>query len=134
MIDLVLLLLIKYPQPKIPITKRYFSPIANSMLLLVNSLRLIKRTILLYSDYYISIQNSTEKSDGAWISLFKLTKNHKDTFFFCKCGHKRRLSDSYLICECSKRRLFDLWMFKVRVDVWMFKVRKRRLSDGGNVG
>ena len=22
------------------------------------------------------------KSDGAWISLFKLTKNHKDTFFF----------------------------------------------------
>ena len=22
------------------------------------------------------------KSDDAWISLFKLTKNHKDTFFF----------------------------------------------------
>ena len=43
--------------------------------------------------YYISIQNPTEKSDGAWISFFKLTKNHKDKFFFCKCGHKRRLSD-----------------------------------------
>ena len=26
--------------------------------------------------------NLTEKSDGAWISLFKLTKNHKGTFFF----------------------------------------------------
>ena len=52
--------------------------------------------------YYISIQNLTENSDGAWISLFKLTKNHKDTFFLCKCGHKRRLSDGYLICECSK--------------------------------
>ena len=32
--------------------------------------------------YYISIQNPTEKSNGTWISLFKLTKNHKDTFFF----------------------------------------------------
>ena len=32
--------------------------------------------------YYISIQNPMEKSDGAWISLFKLTKNHNDTFFF----------------------------------------------------
>ena len=32
--------------------------------------------------YYISIQNPMEKSDGAWMSLFKLTKNHKDTFFF----------------------------------------------------
>ena len=31
--------------------------------------------------YYISIQNLTEKSDGAWISLFKLTKNHKEFFF-----------------------------------------------------
>ena len=36
----------------------------------------------LSSHYYILIQNPTEKSDGAWISLFKLTKNHKDTFFF----------------------------------------------------
>ena len=45
--------------------------------------------------YYISIQNPMEKSDGAWISLFKLTKNHNDTFFFCKCGYKRRLSDGY---------------------------------------
>ena len=53
--------------------------------------------------YYISIQNPTEKSDGAWISLFKLTKNHKDTFFFCKCGHKRRLSDDY----SHNRRLSD---------------------------
>jgi len=32
--------------------------------------------------YYISIQNPTEKSDGAWISFFKPTKNHKDNFFF----------------------------------------------------
>ena len=32
--------------------------------------------------YYISIQNPMEKSDGAWISIFKLTKNHKDNFFF----------------------------------------------------
>ena len=32
--------------------------------------------------YYISIQNPMEKFDSAWISLFKLTKNHKDTFFF----------------------------------------------------
>ena len=45
------------------------------------------------NNYYISIQNPMEKSDDAWISLFKLTKNHKDAFFFCKCGHKRRLSD-----------------------------------------
>ena len=33
------------------------------------------------------------KSDGAWISFFKPTKNHKDKFFFWKCGHKCRLSD-----------------------------------------
>ena len=32
--------------------------------------------------YYISIQNPTKKSDDVWISPFKLTKNHKDTFFF----------------------------------------------------
>ena len=32
--------------------------------------------------YYILIQNPTEKSDSAWIYFFKLTKNHKDTFFF----------------------------------------------------
>ena len=43
--------------------------------------------------YYISIQNPTEKSDGAWISFFKPTKNHKDNFFFWKSGHKCRLSD-----------------------------------------
>ena len=36
----------------------------------------------LTTHYYISIQNPTEKSNGAWISLFKLTKNHKNTFFF----------------------------------------------------
>ena len=53
--------------------------------------------------YYISIQNPTKKSDGLWISLFKLTKNHKDTFFFCKCGHKRRWSDGY----SHNRRLSD---------------------------
>ena len=46
----------------------------------------------LVSHYYISIQNPTEKSDGAWISFFKLTKNHKE-IFFGKYGHKSRLSD-----------------------------------------
>ena len=35
-----------------------------------------------YWHYYISIQNPTEKSDGAWIYFFKPTKNHKDNFFF----------------------------------------------------
>ena len=43
--------------------------------------------------YYISIQNPTEKSDGAWISFFKPTKNHKDNFIFFKCGNNHRLSD-----------------------------------------
>ena len=43
--------------------------------------------------YYISIQNPMENSDGAWISIFKPTKNHKDNFFFWKCLHKCRLSD-----------------------------------------
>ena len=39
------------------------------------------KTSIAHTHYYISIQNPTEKSDGAWISLFKPTKNHKDTFF-----------------------------------------------------
>ena len=32
--------------------------------------------------YYISIQNPTVTSDGAWIFSFKPTKNHKVHFFF----------------------------------------------------
>ena len=57
---------------------------------------------LLKFHYYISIQNLMVASDGAWIFSFKPTKNHKD-FFFCKCGHTRRLSDGY----CHNRRLTD---------------------------
>ena len=40
------------------------------------------RSLISRRHYYISIQNPTEKFDNAWISLFKLTKNHNDTFFF----------------------------------------------------
>ena len=32
--------------------------------------------------YYLSLLQFDPKYDGAWISLFKLTKNYKDTFFF----------------------------------------------------
>ena len=61
--------------------------------------------------YYISIQNPTVTSDGAWISLFKPTKNHKVKFFFCKCNHQRRLSDGY----SPNRRLSDGYFHNRRI-------------------
>ena len=41
----------------------------------------------------VTLLHFDPKYDGASISFFKLTKNHKDNFFFGKCGNKRRLSD-----------------------------------------
>ena len=46
--------------------------------------------VFMVSEWQNALLHFDPKSDGAWISLFKLTKNHKDTFFFCKCGQKRR--------------------------------------------
>ena len=45
------------------------------------------------SHYYISIQNPTVTSDGAWIISFKPTKNQRVKFFYLNFGYKRRLSD-----------------------------------------
>ena len=45
------------------------------------------------SHYYISIQNPTVFSDGAWIFYFNSAKNKEDNFFFWNGGDKRRLSD-----------------------------------------
>ena len=46
------------------------------------SLSFVLGFLLAMFHYYISIQNPTENSDGAWISFFKPTKNHKDKYFF----------------------------------------------------
>ena len=45
------------------------------------------------SHHYISIQNPTVFSDGAWIFYFNSAKNQEDNFFFWNGGDQRRLSD-----------------------------------------
>ena len=40
--------------------------------------------VRLFLHYYISIQNPTVASDGAWIFSFKPTKNYKVKFFYLK--------------------------------------------------
>ena len=53
------------------------------MMALIDTRMTIRVSMLTVSFWkIIALLHFDPKSDGGWISLFKLTKNHKDTFFF----------------------------------------------------